>query len=208
MNNERIMSIEAKSRIYHKPGCRYIKKIKRRNLISMPMTEANECGYRVCKYCNSINHHYLVEQPALDRYERSRNMKFNFIDGILYVKSELGCWKIVYSKQYEDFVLYHRNNTYKELDFEHPQFESYHRQIDKYKANSIQDYLSYIYNHDKYKAAIARGEEVTTFSSKKYARKEARAKKRREINRVNNLFKMLESQNPSLKYVYKETALY
>ena len=46
-------------------------------------------------------------------------------------------------------------------------------------SNSIEGYLDYIYAHDKYKAAIERGETVTKFSSKKYARHEAKAQRKR-----------------------------
>ena len=80
------------------------------------------------------------------------------------------------------------------MDFEHPQYEAYHRQEDKPFCNSIEVYLSYIYEHDKYKAAIERGETVTKFSSKKYARYEAKAKRKRQNKRLDHLFRMIERQ--------------
>lgn len=195
MNNERIVSIGTNSMIYHKPGCRYVERIQGKNKMSLPKIDARRAGYHVCRYCNSMNHHYRVEQHTLDFYENHKKMKFQFIDGILYVKSQIGCWKIVYIRKSECFVLYHRNATSKELDFEHPQFELYHRQEDKPVCNSIEGYLDYIYEHDKYKAAIERGETVTKFSSKKYAKREAKAQKKRERSRVDYLFRMLEREN-------------
>ena len=195
MNNERIVSIGTNSMIYHKPGCRYVERIKYKNRMSMPKSDARREGYHVCRYCNSMNHHYRVEQHTLDFYECAKKMQFNFINGILYVKSEIGCWKIVYIRKEEKFALYHRNTVAKELDFEHPQYEPYHRQEDKPFCNSIAGYLDYIYEHDKYKAAIGRGETVTKFSSKKYARHEAKAQRKRQNRRVDYLFRMLERQN-------------
>ena len=90
MNNERIVSIGTNSMIYHKPGCRYVERIQYKNRMAMPKSDARREGYHVCRYCNSMNHHYRVEQHTLDFYERVKKMQFNFINGILYVKSEIG----------------------------------------------------------------------------------------------------------------------
>lgn len=199
MNNERIVSIGTNSMIYHKPGCRYVERIKYQNRMSLPKRDAKVEGYHVCRYCNSMNHHYRVEQHTLDFYSRRKKMQFIYIDRILYVKSEIGCWKLVYVRKEEKIVLYHRNTTTKPLDFEHPQYESYHRQKDKPYCNSIEGYLDYIYEHDKYKAAIARGEKVTKFSSEKYRKREAKAERKRQCNRVDYLFRMLERQNTGFK---------
>lgn len=199
MNNERIVSIGTNSMIYHKPGCRYVQRIKYKNRMSLPKCEAKVEGYRVCRYCNSMHYHYQVERHTLDFYSRCKKMQFNYINGILYVKSEIGCWKLVYFRKEEKIALYHRNATVKPLDFEHPQYEAYHRQEDKPYCNSIEGYLDYIYEHDKYKAAIGRGETVTRFSSKKYARYEAAAQRKRQNRRVDHLFGMLESQNTGYK---------
>ena len=88
MNNERIVSIGTNSMIYHKPGCRYVERIKYKNRMSLPRHDARAEGYHVCRYCNSMNHHYNVEQQTLDYYSRCKKMQFNYIDGILYVKCQ------------------------------------------------------------------------------------------------------------------------
>ena len=194
MNNERIVSLGINSMIYHKPGCRYVERIKYKNRMSLTKHDAKIEGYHVCRYCNSMNHHYRVEHNKRDFYSRCKKLQFNYIDGILYVKSEIGCWKLVYVRREEKIALYHRNTSTKPLDFEHPQYEAYHRQEDKPFCNSIEGYLSYIYEHDKYKAAIERGETVTKFSSKKYARYEAKAQRKRQNKRLDHLFRMIERQ--------------
>ena len=117
------------------------------------------------------------------------------------MKSEIGCWKLVYVRREEKIALYHRNATTKELDFEHPQFEAYHRQEDKMFCNTIEGCLDYIYEHDKYKAQVERGETVTRFSSKKYARREAKAQRKRQNKRLDYLFKVIEGQNTGLKNI-------
>lgn len=199
MNNKRVVSLGTNSMIYHKPGCRYEYMIKNRNRMYLARYDARGEGYHVCKYCNSMDHHYRTEMSTIDFYSRVKKMQFNYIDGILYVKTDIGCWKLVYSRKKEKIALYHKNDSDKEVDFSNPQNENYHRQEDKPYAYSIAGYLDYIYEHDRYKAAIERGEEVTKFSKKKYARHEAKAKRKREISRVDYLFRMLERDNDGLK---------
>ena len=201
MKNERIVSLGTTSMIYHKPGCRYVERIKYKNRMSLTKGDARDEGYHICRYCNNMNHHIKAEESTLDYYERCKKMQFKYINGILYVKSEIGCWKLVYVRREEKIALYHRNATTKELDFEHPQFEAYHRQEDKLFCNSIEGCLDYIYEHDKYKAAIERGETVTRFSSKKYARREAKAQRKRQNKRLDYLFKVIEGQNTGLKNI-------
>lgn len=199
MNNERIISIGTNSMIYHKPGCRYVSRIKSQNKMSLTKHDAKKEGYHVCRYCNGMNHHYRVEQKTLDFYAKSKNMQFNYINEILYVKSEISCWKLVYARREEKIALYHRNATNKPLNFKYPQYEAYHRQEDKMYCNSLEGYLDYIYEHDKYKATIARGENVKRFSSKKYEKLEAKAQRKRENKRIDYLFRMLERQNAGYK---------
>lgn len=52
MNNESIVSIGTNSMIYHKPGCRYVERIKNRNKMVLPKHNAKREGYHVCRYCN------------------------------------------------------------------------------------------------------------------------------------------------------------
>lgn len=195
MNNERIISVSTDSKIYHKPGCRYVDRIKYKNKMSLPRHDARAEGYHVCRYCNSMNHHIKGERNILDYYEQNKNMQFKYIDGILYVKSEIGCWKLVYIRKEEKIALYHRNTVVKALDFEHPQNEPYHRQEDKAYCYTIAGYLDYIYEHDKYKAALQRGDKVIKFSNKKYERYAVNAKRKKQNKRVDYLFRMLDRQN-------------
>lgn len=199
MNNERIVCIGTNSMIYHKPGCKYCNNMKYENMMHLSKNDARKAGYRSCRYCNGMNYHYHTEQSSIAYYRNNKNMQFNYIDGILYVKSEIGCWKLVYIRKEERIALFHRNDSKYEVNFDKPQYESYHRQEDKPYSNSISGYLNYIYEHDKYKAAIKRGETVTKFSSKKYEKREAKAQRKRQISRVDYLFRVLERQNEGYK---------
>ena len=188
--------------IYHKPGCRYVKRMKGQNKLSITKSMARDEGYHICRYCNSMNHHFQNECSEMEFFNKYKNKEFRKIDGILYVKTEIGCWKLVYIRGEEKIAIYHRNATDKELDFGHPECEHYHLQANKQYCPTIGGFLDYIHKHDQYKATILRGEKVTHFSSKKYAKREARAQQKRKRKRVDYLFGLLDKQNEG----YKELA--
>ena len=85
MKNERIVSLGTTSMIYHKPGCRYVERIKYKNRMSLPKGDAKANGYHICRYCNNMNHHIKAEESTLDYYERCKKMQFKYINGIKYV---------------------------------------------------------------------------------------------------------------------------
>ena len=65
-------------------------------------------------------------------------------------------------------------------------------------VKNISGYLNYIYEHDRYKAAMERGEKNFRLSSKKYARHEAKAQRKRSHKRVDQLFMLLEKGDSNL----------
>lgn len=199
MNNGRVISIGMKTSVYHHPQCRYVHRMKYKNRLSLPLQEMRKYGLRPCRCCNTMNYHYISSERALKSFEKKRGMEFRYLDEALYIKTELGCWKIVYLEEKEMFRLFHRNTTNKPLDFDHPQYETYHPQKDKKYSNSIEGYLYYIYEHDRYKSTVLSGEKVTNFSSKKYQKREAKAERKRAAKTVDRLFAMLERQNSEYK---------
>ena len=198
-NNNYIVSLESKSKVYHKLGCHHINTIKESNRITMSKQKAEKLGFRKCRCCDSMAHHKRVEQKTITNYEEHKGMKFQFIKGVLYVKTEIGCWKMVYTGDEYKMALYHRNTTNKELDFRVPQYENYHRQVDVPHSDTIAYYLHYIYEHDRFKKAEQRGEILTSFSSKKSKQLAQKSRKKNARKRVEYLFRMLESQNAGYK---------
>ena len=194
-NSKCIVSLKAKSKVYHKPGCHHVSKMTESNQVVMSLARAERKGYRICRCCNSMAHHKRAEQTTIAHYTDKKGMEFQFIKGALYVKTEVGCWKMVYIKGERRMVLYHRNATSRELNFHIPQYEKYHRQKDVPYADSIAHYLHYIYEHDRFKQAEIKGEPLTRFSSKKSKQLAEKSRRKSARKRVDYLFKMLESQN-------------
>lgn len=194
-NNKCVVSFETKLKVYHKPGCHHISRIKKKNQVVLTKGEAERAGFRICRCCNGMGHHRRVEKETIEYYESKKGMEFKYIDGILYVKTDLGCWKMVYLRGEQRIILYHRNYPNKELNFEAPQYEYYHRQYDVPHSGSISHYLKYIYEHDRFKKAERSGNAFTSFSSKKNKRLAEKSRKKDSRRRVDYLFRMLESQN-------------
>ncbi len=194
-NSQCIVSLKAKTKVYHKPGCHHVKNMKDKNKMTMTLQKAERKGYRICRCCNCMAHHKRVEQKTITNYENNKGMEFNFVKGALYVKTEIGCWKMVYTRGDQRMVLYHRNATNKELDFKKPQYEKYHRQGDVPYSDSIAHYLNYIYEHDRFKQAERNGQMLTSYSSKKNKRLAEKSRRKSSHKRVDYLFRMLESQN-------------
>ena len=110
---------------------------------------------------------YDRDISTLDYYKRKMAMDYKMVDGILYVKTEVSCWKLVYSRREEKIFLYHRNKSSQPLNFDLPQAERYHRQTDVQPSASINKHLRYIYEHDRYRAAEAKGEKLVTTEDRK-----------------------------------------
>lgn len=200
MNKDRVISTGNKSMICHRPGCKYVSKIKASNKKIMSKHDAMMQGYRGCKYCHSVQYQFKNEAQNIEFYKNNKKMQFNMKARCLYIKTEIGCWKISYDHRQERMKLYHRNKTQTPLDFKNPQYDKeYHCQKDKVYGKTIAEYLNYIYKHDIYKMALERGENVTHFAKKKYEKCAAKAKYKKQARRVDYLFGLLEKQNAGYK---------
>ena len=131
--------------------------------------------------------------------KNTRNMKFKYIKGTLYVNTEMGCWKAVYSSGMEQIALQHRNSRQAPLDFKHPEIGRYHQQKDQLYFKNIALALQYIYDHDKSKAAVKRGDKRIVYKNKKYEKQAKKRGQRAALRRVDRLFEMIEKDNQKCK---------
>ena len=193
MKTKRVLSTE--SSVYHRANCPYVKRICEKNKMELPRAEAREHGYRPCKCCNSMGYMYQEEQCNLDYFKRRWSLDFLLSDGILYVKTPIGCWKLVYSRKEEKLALYHRNSSASPVDFTAPQNEKYHRQCDCAMAKTISGLCKYIYEHDRYREAQQNGHQLTDFTSARARILAERAKRKEKHKRLDDLFAQIEKEN-------------
>lgn len=195
MNNRRIISFSGKTNVYHRPGCKYVQMMRLQNQMEINRQAARAAGYCSCRCCNSMNYQYKCEQARIALYAEEKGMEIKYIDGIVYVKTEVGCWKLVYARSVEKIAVYHRNHTETPLDFSKPQDELYHRQSDIPYVKNICGCLEYIDKHDKYRAAEQNGQRITRFSKEKYKRAAEKRIRRTQQHRVDLLFRELEAKD-------------
>jgi hypothetical protein len=187
------------SDIYHRPNCKYTQLIKHKNEIVLPWEDAKNSGYHACRHCNNMSFMYSNEKQVINWNEQNRKMEFRYQNGILYVKTEMGCWKLVYTRGAEQIALYHRNTRQRPLDFKHPEQDRYHQQRDQLYFRNIALALNYIYEHDKFRAAEKRGDNKIFYRKEKYRKQAKKREQRASLRRVDRLFQMIEKENEEYK---------
>jgi len=173
--------------------------MKPANKLRVTRESARRHGCRMCKYCDGIHYYIGLAEDTIRNYKEYKGMDFNFLDGAFYVKTEIGCWKIAYSRAIGKLVLFHMNYMPKDFDFTHPNTLPYHRQTDMREADSIAKVLNYIYEHDRYKMAVNRGEQVVGRSSKRARHLAVRSDKKRSRKNLEYLFRVIEREHPEYK---------
>lgn len=193
----RIMSRESSSRVYHRPECQYVKKIRKKNRVWMEWEDAERRGYRPCKCCGGMNFLYSMEKEMIAGYAKQFHLDVDFRDRKIYVRTDDGCWKIVYKIRNQRFILLHRNYVNGRIDLEDAEKVPFHRQMDVPEAGSIMKYLKYIKNHDEFKhnkPKDYREMPQDTKRQKAYYRAEKKRAERRSAKRLDNLFLLLEKR--------------
>ena len=198
MNRPRIMSKD--SNIYHRNGCRYILRIMPKNLVKIGLFTAEVEGIKPCSVCNRLSFIYSQEKDTLMKATSGWQMTFKMDGELLYIKTNVSLWMLVYSFSSSKIVLYHRNHSEKEIDFENPKNEAFHRQKDFPPNSKIMPICKYIYEHDRYKEARNSGKKlIYKKSEKKYRKRAEKFERKEKERRVESLFKVLEKENPSIK---------
>lgn len=189
------------TKIRHRSDCPYKARMMKKNTVVLRSNDEKKTEYQLCKCCTTIKHHCRKEKEIIDFYRENRGMDFLQRGNSLYVKTKVGCWKIVHDREGGGFILFHRSNSRTELDFANPHMEKYHRQKDMMRAESIEEYLSYIHKHDVYCDVKAQGKNVKNFTKEKYRRTAQKREDRRRHKRIDYLFRKLEEQHPNyIKY--------
>ena len=94
----RMMSKDSTSMVYHRPECRYARKIYKRNRVQMNWDEAEWKGYRPCKCCDGAAFIYKLELYNIECFAEQHNLDVDLKNNKIYVRTDVGCWKIVYNR--------------------------------------------------------------------------------------------------------------
>lgn len=193
----RIMSRESSNMVYHRPECRYVRKIRKKNWIQMSWEDAEWKGYHPCKCCGGIQFLYKMEKESLERYAKQFHIDLDFKDRKIYVRTDEGCWKMIYKIRDQRFILLHRNYVKGRIALKDAERVPFHRQWDVPEAGSIMKYLKYIKAHDEFKRnapADYRRLPQDTKRQKLYYRTAKKRAEKRSAKRLDSLFLLIEKQ--------------
>ncbi|MDO4961491.1 MAG: hypothetical protein Q4E57_06525 [Eubacteriales bacterium] len=199
-----IVSMKAPTKVYHMSGCKYAKRIKQENSAGLKKAWAEAEGYRPCRWCcTSMDGRYSTERKKAEKLLEENGLVIDKLSGMLYIRSDIGCWKLVYSRGNDEFLLFHRNRADGITPIENVEDVPYHRQMDSFKHHSILAACQYIIKHDAAKKIIAmdyRKLPQRTRKEKKYYKKAERKERRKNILRIDDLFRQIESESGMKKY--------
>lgn len=201
----RMMSKSATGKIYHRAECRYVRRIHKRNRIQMNWEDAEWKGYRACKYCNSDKFLYGLEEKQIELFAEKYNLDVDMADHAIYVRTDVGCWKIIYKNRRQRFILLHRNYVNGRIPLEQVEAVPYHRQKDMPESGKIMKYLKYIQKHDSFKQnkpADYRRMPQDTKKQKAYYRAAQRREEKKSASRLDSLFTLIEDKEGIKKLSY------
>lgn len=199
-----------RERVYHRLGCIYAKRIKTENRIEMSVKQAENRHFCECSYCAGLKGDIRVSKKSFTQWENKHSVKFTYTPDTdtLYINTNIGLWKIFMKEDLGKYLLYHCNNYDKSMDFDTATSGAFHRQFDVKPSESMASIVEYVIAHDRAKAVIKddyRKLPRHSKKQKKYYHQAEQKAKFQAIKRLDSIFNVLESQNPDLKYAYKES---
>lgn len=193
----RMMSRESTSMVYHRSECRYARKIYKRNRVQMHWEDAEWKGYRPCKCCDGAAFIYNMTLGDIEYFAEQYNLDVDLKDNKIYVRTDVGCWKIVYKRSKQKFILLHRNYVNGRTCLDEVDNVPYHRQGDVSESGSIMKYLKYIQKHDEFKQNMPSDLRLMPQDTKlqrAYYKSAKRREAKRSARRLDSLFLMIENK--------------
>lgn len=188
----------SKMKICHKEGCMYLDRIKPGHILTITPAQAEQLHYYECRYCGGLIGDVRVHKQDFEkrRMEDGVCCTYDSKTNTLYVSTEIGFWKIYQRKGTSQYLLFHRNNYYKDMPFNKAIGGEFHRQKDCKPAVSLDKLLIYITRHDQAKEIIKedyRNLPQKTKKQKKYYRQAQKKAARRAENRVDQILSNIDN---------------
>jgi len=191
----RIVSMESKSMVYHRSTCKCVENILKENQMKIKWEDAEHYGYRPCKCCDGITYLYNSNLRNIKAFCEQNNMDVDLMNDKIYVRTDVGCWKIIYKYEEQAFILLHKNHTEGRLRLAEVEQGAYHRQADMAYSGNIMKYLNYIQKHDDFKKKMPediRQMPTSTKKQKAHYKSAVRREERKAAKRLDSLFLMIE----------------
>lgn len=149
----RVISLISKQRVYHKDGCPYVSKIsdKFKKFVDVEKREFKK--YRPCKYCGGMRGYARIfhKRPSRRKYEKGINCWYDDRTGYIFMKTNIGFWKVYWKPSTSRLLLFHRNGENENKSNRELMNGKFHRQTDVGPTDNFDSLVSYISSHDRNK---------------------------------------------------------
>lgn len=190
-----IVSKRISSRFYHREDCLFVTQIPEEERLQLPEKTAVRMGYHPCGcWKTDFSVSSLKKIPELPEL-RGLSYDIDKPNNTVYVRTSCGFWKMIRDNECL-WVLYHRNTFDAALSTDELKQGEFHRQNDVERCSYPQDLARYIRKHDIAKQIIRddyRNLPKTNRQEREYYEKAKRKARKREQERLDHLFDMLDS---------------
>ena len=185
-------------KVYHNKNCIHVNRIKDANKKELTLTQAKKKGYKECQCCHGMSGLLLENKTNIKEWKQNNDIKFYYAikQRTLYVRTEIGFWRISMKRGTNLLLLYHRNNYHKNLTYAQAKAGGFHRQTELTETQSLQKVVEFIIRHDKAKLIIQddyRKLPKTTKKQKKYYRFAEKKEKKKAMERLDELFEQIKT---------------
>ena len=195
-----VISKNSRQMIYHEEDCPYVKRMSKKYLRHVSMDTAQERGYHACSYCGGLHGMYLRMRDDPTFFGRIRegiSVSYDRIDRGICFRTKNGFWKVIIRGPVETYKLWHLNRGHFDpsLPDKILMRRTFHRQADVKETLNMGRIIRYISDHDKAKRIMDddwKKLPKSTPKQKKYYKQAQKRAKRKEHERIDELFKKLE----------------
>lgn len=189
--------------VFHKAGCSYVKRMKPWNRMSISEKAAIQRQFCSCKRCCGLKVELETDEKiARLRQQGAITTDYNPGTKTLYVRTNIGCWKMFSRDDPSLLYLYHMNVYQKDMSLAEIMRGGYHRQTDVPLKRSLAELVDYIVAHDRAKEIIRldyRKLPRATKRQRKYYQQAEKRNRRQQYRRLDELFRQIEAADPELK---------
>ena len=194
-----VVSDHTNEKIFHRRTCPYALRISDQHRMEISKNWVAVHGYRKCKCCGKPEFSIRAILASAQKTDARRKMKITYqkSTNTLYLRTGIGFWKIFWKEDLEGFLLYHLNWYDAAKSTEELMSRSFHRQSDVKVTGSLVKLLDYVEKHDRAKQIIAKDFKQLpkrTKRQRKYYKRAERADRKKQADRVMDLFDRIEQQ--------------
>lgn len=192
-----IVDMNPENKLFHSVRCLNALVLPEERKGIVTKHEALEMGFCACPDCHSLTGAYDIHVGELYYLEEKEGVEIRYLDNkdTLFIRTDVGFWKIFAYQDTGDFALFHRNCYDKDATFLRLTYGNFHRQHDAKQTDSLMKLIYYVINHDKAKKIIAedyRKLPQRTRRERKYYRIARNRNRKQQIYRVDALFRQIE----------------